>query len=42
MKKGYGGRERDAYRILVGENLRERGNLENLGVDGDNIKMVLQ
>jgi hypothetical protein len=28
------GERRGAYRVLVGVNLRERGNLEDLGIDG--------
>jgi hypothetical protein len=28
------GDRRDAYMVLVGENLRERDHLKNLGVDG--------
>ena len=34
------GDRRDAYRVLVGRS-RERDNLEDPGVDGENIKMDL-
>jgi hypothetical protein len=35
------GKRRGAYRLSVG-NMRERDHLENLGIDGDNIKIGLK